>query len=149
MTALTAFAGTTALVTGAGDGIGAMLARKLAASGMRVCVQDIRLEAAEAVAAELGDGAFALQADVSDRDSLAVAAESLRERGTVLNLLWLNAGVGAGSPVLEGNLCLAQAVVTGLSYLTSKMNWVLYIASLGGSFFFQAGWMFNATVNAE
>ncbi|MEO0713707.1 MAG: SDR family NAD(P)-dependent oxidoreductase [Pseudomonadota bacterium] len=102
MTQLAAYEGKLALVTGAGDGIGAMLARKLAAAGMKVCVQDIRVEAAEAVAEDIGASAFAIGGDVSDMDSLADAAAAVRARGEPLNLLWLNAGVGVGAPVLSG-----------------------------------------------
>jgi NAD(P)-dependent dehydrogenase (short-subunit alcohol dehydrogenase family) len=96
------YAGRLALVTGAGDGIGAMLARGLADWGMRVCVQDIRAEAAEAIAAEIGSGAFALAFDVSDRDACFAAAETLTANGDPLSFLWINAGVGAGASLLNG-----------------------------------------------
>mgnify|MGYP001371514331 CR=1 FL=1 len=69
MTDLTEYHGKTAIVTGAGDGIGAMLAKNLAAAGLRVGVQDIRREAAERVAKDIGNGAFALVFDVSNRDA--------------------------------------------------------------------------------
>lgn len=102
MTDLSAFSGRLAMVTGAGDGIGAMLARGLAEAGMRICVQDIREEAALAVADEIGGDAFALAFDVSDREACLTAAQTLKSRGMPLALLWANAGVGVGSPVLEG-----------------------------------------------
>nr|WP_070958609.1 SDR family NAD(P)-dependent oxidoreductase [Hyphomonas sp. Mor2] len=101
MTELSAYQGKTAIVTGAGDGIGEMLARQLAAAGMVVGVQDIRAEAAERVAGEIGAGAFPLVFDVSDRDACFAAAEEAASRGP-LNLLWINAGVGVGSPILSG-----------------------------------------------
>lgn len=92
----------TALVTGAGDGIGEMLAKGFASLGMRVCVQDIRPDAAEMVAHEIGGDAFPLTFDVSDRDACVAAAGDLAERGIGLNVLWINAGVGAGAPVVNG-----------------------------------------------
>lgn len=101
MTLESDYAGKLAIVTGAGDGIGEMLARRLAGIGMQVGVQDIRAEAAETVAANIGGGAFPMVFDVSDRDACLSAAETVRARGP-LSLLWLNAGVGVGSPILSG-----------------------------------------------
>lgn len=95
------YAGKLAIVTGAGDGIGEMLARRLASAGMQVGVQDIRADAAEAVANDIGGGAFPLVFDVSDRDACLSAAEAVGNRGP-LSLLWINAGVGVGSPILSG-----------------------------------------------
>ncbi len=104
-TAAADYQGRLALVTGAGDGIGAMLARGFAALGARVCVQDIRVEAAEQVVEDIGRSggqAFPLAFDVSDREASLEAAEALQDRGERLALLWLNAGVGVGSPVVTG-----------------------------------------------
>ena len=102
MTDITSFSGKLALVTGAGDGIGAMLARGFAGWGMQVCVQDIRADAAQAVADEIGGGAFPLVFDVSDRAACMAAAETLAARGEPLSLLWANAGAGVGSGLLAG-----------------------------------------------
>ena len=102
MTDLAPYSGRLALVTGAGDGIGAMLARGFADAGMTVCVQDIRADAAEAVAAEIGGSAFPMVFDVSDRDACFEAAETMTSRRVPLSLLWINAGVGVGSAVLSG-----------------------------------------------
>ncbi|MEM9570877.1 MAG: SDR family NAD(P)-dependent oxidoreductase [Pseudomonadota bacterium] len=101
MTDLSAFAGKLAMVTGAGDGIGEMLAREMAKAGLRVCVQDIRPEAAARVADAIGGDAFSLAFDVSDRAAAIEAAERLKPQGP-LSLLWVNAGVGVGSPLLTG-----------------------------------------------
>lgn len=101
MSDLAAYKDKLAIVTGAGDGIGEMLARKLAAAGMRVGVQDIRADAAERVAAEIGASAFPLVFDVSDRQSCLDAADVAARHGS-LNFLWINAGVGVGSPILTG-----------------------------------------------
>ncbi len=102
MAGLSAYSGKLALVTGAGDGIGEMLAKGFAGAGMRVCVQDIREDAAARVAEEIGEGAFPLAFDVSDRAATEKAAETLVSRGEKLSLLWINAGVGVGSPVIKG-----------------------------------------------
>src|SRR5262252_6612311 len=62
--------GQAALVTGAGSGIGADVARHLAKSGAKVAVLDLNREAAEVVAKEIGG--LALECDVSS----AVSAET-------------------------------------------------------------------------
>ena len=101
MAALSDYADKRALVTGAGDGIGEMLARHLAAEGLYVIVQDIRQEAADQVAGDIGERASAIAFDVSDRAACFAAAETLKAEGA-LNMLWINAGVGVGSPILTG-----------------------------------------------
>ncbi|MDJ0920584.1 MAG: SDR family NAD(P)-dependent oxidoreductase [Henriciella sp.] len=101
MSDIETYAGKLALVTGAGDGIGEVLAKGFAGMGMTVCVQDIRPEAAERVATEIGGGAFPLIYDVSDYDACVAAAEDLKAHGP-LNLLWINAGVGVGAPIIAG-----------------------------------------------
>jgi len=94
--------GRTALVTGAGDGIGEMLAKGLAELGMAVGILDIREDAAARVAADIGEAAFPLTADVSDRDALMSAADLVKARGDGLSVLWINAGAGVGSKLIDG-----------------------------------------------
>ncbi len=71
-------AGSTAVVTGASRGIGAEIARILAASGVRVALLARTGTAIEAVAAEIASGAIAIRCDVSDQDSVDAAASSVR-----------------------------------------------------------------------
>lgn len=95
--------GKTALVTGAGDGVGAMLARQFAEAGLSVFVQDIRAEAAERVASEIGDRARPLVFDVSDVDAAHTAASALKAQGVTLNILWINAGVASDQTILKSS----------------------------------------------
>ncbi|WP_108811269.1 SDR family NAD(P)-dependent oxidoreductase [Sphingorhabdus sp. Alg231-15] len=99
---LSRYAGRTALVTGAGDGIGKMLALKLAEAGVTVCVQDIREDAAAEVAKNIGSNAFAMAFDISDRAAVAEAADQFARDYSDLAMLWINAGVGVGASILEG-----------------------------------------------
>src|SRR5688500_18948781 len=83
--------GGVALVTGGGRGIGARIARELAAAGMRVAVSARSADQVEAVAEEIGG--LAVTADVSRREDVErMGAEVERELGPV-DLLVANAGV--------------------------------------------------------
>jgi len=59
----------TAIVTGAARGIGEAIARRLHAEGRRVVLADIDVAGVDAIAAELGDPALALELDVRTLDS--------------------------------------------------------------------------------
>ena len=83
----------TAVITGAGSGFGRGIATRFAREGARVAVVDINLETAEEVAGEIGDAAFAIQADVSqDADVSRMIQESVRRWG-MLDILVNNAGM--------------------------------------------------------
>ena len=67
-----------AVITGASSGIGEATARALHADGHRVALLARRGDRIHALADELGNGAIAIEADVTDRDSLIAAAERVR-----------------------------------------------------------------------
>lgn len=87
---------TTALITGAGSGYGAAMARRFAAEGARVICVDIAAEAAQQIARELTDAgheALAVQCDVASGDSVRdMVAQVVRQWGG-FNVLINNAGV--------------------------------------------------------
>ncbi len=68
-----------AVVTGAGKGIGAVIARHLVKEGYGVAVWDVDTAAAEAVAAELGPSAVATTVDVADEASVEAGFAALGE----------------------------------------------------------------------
>jgi len=81
-----------AVITGASSGIGAATARALHAGGYRVALLARRLDRIETLAGELGDGAIAIQADVTDRDALVGAARRVKEELGGADVLVNNAG---------------------------------------------------------
>jgi NADP-dependent 3-hydroxy acid dehydrogenase YdfG len=82
-----------AVVTGASSGIGEATARALSADGYRVALLARRLDRITALADELGDGAIALEADVTDRGSIVAAAERVQKDLGGADVLMNNAGV--------------------------------------------------------
>ena len=71
----------TVLVTGAGRGLGAAIARAFAKEGARVAINYRRsAESAAALAQELGPRAAAFQGDVTDRAQVADMVEHITER---------------------------------------------------------------------
>jgi NAD(P)-dependent dehydrogenase (short-subunit alcohol dehydrogenase family) len=96
--------GKIALITGAGSGIGAGMARAFAAEGMRVALADIESEPVQALATELaiaGTQAIAMHVDVADAASVDALAEEVFDRLGGLHLLCNNAGVCQGGPIWQ------------------------------------------------
>jgi NAD(P)-dependent dehydrogenase (short-subunit alcohol dehydrogenase family) len=87
-----------ALVTGANQGVGLQVARELVANGLTVLVGSRNFERGEAAAKEIGPGAVALQLDVTDGDSIAAAAERIRNEFGRLDLLVNNAAISKTTP---------------------------------------------------
>jgi NADP-dependent 3-hydroxy acid dehydrogenase YdfG len=82
-----------AVITGASSGIGEATARALAANGHRVALLARRADRVVALAGELGSDAIAIEADVTDRDSMAAAAQRVEGELGGADILVNNAGV--------------------------------------------------------
>src|SRR4051794_24570183 len=85
--------GRVAVITGASSGIGEATARALVADGYRVALLARRADRLQALAGELGDGAIAIQADVTDRDAVVAAAQRVQDELGGADVLVNNAGV--------------------------------------------------------
>jgi NADP-dependent 3-hydroxy acid dehydrogenase YdfG len=98
--------GRVAVITGASSGIGEATARALTAGGYRVALLARRRDRIQALAGELGDGAVAIEADVTDRDSILSASERVQAELGRVDVLINNAGVmllGPFSAELSGD----------------------------------------------
>lgn len=84
------------LVTGAGSGIGAEIARAFAREGARVCVADIDLRSARRVADELGvepSSSMALRMDVTSEDEVERGVDAAAQAFGGIDVLVSNAGL--------------------------------------------------------
>jgi 3-oxoacyl-[acyl-carrier protein] reductase len=98
MTSLTPLSGQVAVVTGAGRGIGAAIARKLALLGATVVLCGRTLKLLEATAASIsanGGQVQALACDVTDLGSVQALAAAVAQRFGRIDILVNNAGVGS------------------------------------------------------
>ncbi|GEO84808.1 MULTISPECIES: SDR family NAD(P)-dependent oxidoreductase [Alphaproteobacteria] len=137
--------GKTAVITGAGGGIGQALARAFAAQGVRVVLVDRGEDRTAPLAAELGQGAFALACDLSRPEEIASAAERVETDGGA-DILVNNAGILRPGPLdsvseadwsamlsvnLTGYMLAAQAFGRGMA--TRGAGALVHIASIAGS----------------
>ncbi|MBM6594280.1 SDR family oxidoreductase [Microvirga pudoricolor] len=94
--------GKVALVTGAGSGFGQGIAETFAREGAKVAVIDINADAAQKVAAAIGDSAIGLAADVAKASDVRTAVEKTLEAFGRLDIVVNNAGIShRNRPMLE------------------------------------------------
>ena len=137
-------AGRVALVTGAGQGIGAAIARRLAGAGARVAAFDLNAVSAKSVAQEIGG--IPLAGDVTREDDLEVALAKLTASAGPVDILVNNAGIiGKVGPISEvsrsdleqvlainliGPFLLSRAVIPAM--LERQYGRIINVASIAG-----------------
>lgn len=91
-------AGKTAIITGAGQGMGAAHARRFAAEGAKIVITDVQEALLRGVAEEIGDAARFIRHDVARAEDWAAVIELTESRFGRLDILVNNAAIGgAGS----------------------------------------------------
>ncbi|MEN0041733.1 MAG: L-iditol 2-dehydrogenase [Pseudomonadota bacterium] len=90
---MTRLEGKSALITGAARGLGRGFAAAYLREGATVAIADVDIDAAEATAAALGDGAYAVHLDVTQQESIDEAISSVVERTGKLDILINNAAL--------------------------------------------------------
>lgn len=91
------------MITGGGSGIGAAIAKSLAAIGMRVTLLGRRADVLERTAAAIGTAAV-VPADVTDPDVVAAALKTATEQNGAVEILVNSAGIARTAPFLKSDL---------------------------------------------
>jgi len=146
-----------AVVTGAGSGIGAATARRLAAEGFEVVCAARRSDRIEAVAAEIGGRAVAC--DITSADSVAALAAEVGDR---LDVLVNNAGgalrqeplavadLSAWQTMYDTNVVGAARVTQAmLPALTRAHGVIVFVTSTAAEAPYEGGAGYNAAKSAE
>jgi NAD(P)-dependent dehydrogenase (short-subunit alcohol dehydrogenase family) len=95
--------GKVALVTGAGKGMGAVIAKLFAQEGAHVALASRSLEPIERIAGEIGDSAMAIGLDVADRTGWEKAMDAVAARWGKLNILVNCAGVSEAASIEDAS----------------------------------------------
>jgi len=114
----------TVLITGAGSGIGAGMARMLAANGHRIVVSDLDADAADRVVGEIvasGGTATGLTLDVGDLEAIAAASEQLGKCDVLINNAGLQHVSRLDSFAMEKWQQLVQVMLTGVAAVTQQV----------------------------
>lgn len=137
--------GRSVLITGASGGIGAATARLLAARQAHLSLVDVRGDALQYLALDLGGGAMCQQLDITQRAALDAAVAATLDRFGQLDVVLVNAGVvmvgsversdpQAFERVITVNLVGAwQTVRAVLPHVIATQGYILFVSSLAGT----------------
>lgn len=145
--------GKTAIVTGAGKGIGRGIARRLGEAGLNVLVVSRTNADVERVAAEIGPNAEAFAADVTSPEACAAMAEAAASRYGGIDILCANAGIFPSARlgdmtvqdfehVMRTNLTSTFLCVSAVLPAMKRSRWgrIVITSSITGPITGFAGW---------
>ncbi len=149
-----------AYITGGSKGIGYGIAEKLIAHGMKVAITSRSLDAAKEAAATLGadkSKILALESNVGSLESETKAVQAVIDHFGQLDVLVANAGIGHYGPIdeltpeawnetIQTNLTgVFNSVKASIGALKKPKGYIITIASLAGTNFFENGAAYNAS----
>ncbi len=149
------------LVTGGSYGIGYGIAESLLKMGCRVAITSRKAssarEAAEALSAATGGSATGIKADVRSLEEMNQAMDEIKLIFGKLDVLVANAGIGHFAPIdeltdeqwhetIDTNLTgVFHSVKAAIPALKKSKGYIITIASLAGTNFFEKGAAYNAS----
>ena len=131
--------GKSVIITGAGGGLGSVMAQLLCKNGASVLILDLDEDKGAAVAEEIkaaGGNAWFRKADVTNEDDWKSAVDFLSQTTGKVDVLTNNAGINIRKPIEQMNLdewCTVMKVNTGSVFLGCKAVIPLMRAQGGGS----------------
>lgn len=149
-----------AYITGGSKGIGYGVAKALVEKGMRVAITSRSLEAAKKAAESLSSDpskVLALESEVSSLAAETKAIKSVIDHFGQLDVLVANAGVGHFGPIeslteaqwketIDTNLTgVFNSVKASVESIKQSQGYIITIASLAGTNFFENGSAYNAS----
>lgn len=123
--------GKVAVVTGAGGVLCSMFARVLAENGARVALLDLNFDAARAAADEIGENAFAVQANCLEKASLEAAKNAVFEKWGGVDILINGAGGNNPRGTTDDEMYDADSAKSFFDLDDSGIKFVLELNFLG------------------
>lgn len=113
-----------AIITGAGSGFGAAIAKRFAEEGAKVVLADVNTKRIEELAASIGGDALAVHADVSRKDDVVHLAKTTFERFGRIDIMVNNAGF------THRNMPLNEVSEDNFDLITAVNMKALYFSTL-------------------
>ncbi len=128
------FTNKTALITGGNSGIGFAAARLLIAEGARVAITGRDRAKLDAAAAELGENALAIQADLDDPAAIDAVIKQVGEAFGTLDIVFANAGISGPTPLGGTTAAAFEAILrTNLTAVFLTVQGALPLMQAGGA----------------